>query len=147
MPFDSTDFVIAPTSPIVETEQQIILRKARALLARREDRWTTAVLATHSELGAAMCIMGAVLLASGQRSFRALNGLTSAHECVAVRSVRPFLCDAIAEREDIEAVRDSAEDEDMIVESYNDNYAEYADVLAVLDRAYELAGLSKTGGE
>ena len=134
---DIQQFVAAP---VVETEAQSIIRRARSLLADPL-RWTQGGDYTElREQGAAFCLYGAIMHVSGVtvqelRDGKEINGAVFDGDmlkdtCPAVQVTDRYLTQAVQERSAIK----------FVIGFNDDNQTDHADVLAVLDRAYTLAG-------
>lgn len=130
MPFDVAGFPIE--APVVETDPQRILRAAKAILMERGR-----TLGDLEDESGAVCLLGA--LGYTERDGDYIS-------CAAGKAASAFCAAAIRERDlsGIEHYRalhiQQLDDADEICFTFNDaRGVTDADVLAVLDRAYELA--------
>jgi hypothetical protein len=115
MPFEGDIAEFAKfTSPPVETQVQSIIRRARALIAD-ESRWTR-----NFQIGNSFCILGALRKAHHGDAWAPGTG---GAQDVVMRVLRRRGYTGIT--------------------SFNDRHASHAEVLAVLDAAYQAAGKPK----
>lgn len=113
MPFDGELTLYLKPAPVVtETSAQRIIREARAMLSD-ETAWCKGQLKHET----AHCILGALRVATSGNPYRAGTGGASHYVARAVRQ-RGF----------------------SGIQSFNDSFTTHDQVIAVLDRAYALAG-------
>lgn len=137
-------------TPIIETEAQRILRFTRDLISEQA-RWTTGDL-INAEGG--MCLYGAMMKADGksddeiaaQNAYDASDVTAITEACPTVEMAIPFLIAATeefaareAEEEGVDPAHRTTLTEADDVMHWNDG-SRHHQVLAMLDRAYILAG-------
>lgn len=117
MPFDGEVTLYLKPAPVpVETGPQRIIREARAMLSS-EAAWCKGHFKYETGAVTAHCILGALRVAAGGNPYRAGTGGASRFVARAVKA-RGF----------------------SGIQTFNDSFSTHAQMIEVLDRAYEMAG-------